>query len=151
MVPVDTVHLAFVDVIMASCEKMINPKSFNCKDFHVIASKIVIFSLPRLCEVDRFHARKQWSTAETMARPAKTAAKPKKPKSNGECLLHGCKRKAFARGVCQADYLAMHRAVQAGNTNWEQLISEGLCLHDQRGSKAVATKYLDALKKKGNR
>lgn len=84
-----------------------------------------------------------------MARPKrKTAKQPAKPRKNGKCVLHGCNRDAFARGVCQADYLAMHRAVQAGKTSWEQLVGEGLCLPDKRGSKPVAHKHLSTLTRK---
>lgn len=83
-----------------------------------------------------------------MARSTKKQAVGKKPKKNGECLLSGCTRKAFARGVCQADYLAMHRAVMDGRVNWEQLVSEGLCLPDARGSRAVVNKHLAALTKR---
>ncbi len=41
----------------------------------------------------------------------------------------------------------MHRAVQAGKTNWEQLIGEGLCLPDQRGT-TVANRLINNLTRK---
>ncbi len=42
------------------------------------------------------------------------------------CILEGCEKDVFSRGLCQADYRNAVRMIAAGETTWEELYAKGL-------------------------
>lgn len=45
-----------------------------------------------------------------------------------KCLNPTCNNLAFCRGLCQADYQAAWKLVEAGQVTWDRLIAEGLAM-----------------------
>ena len=49
-----------------------------------------------------------------------------------KCLTQTCRRQAYSRGLCCAEYFWIWRRVQKGQVTWEALVAQGKVLASYR-------------------
>lgn len=50
--------------------------------------------------------------------------------SDKKCLLAGCVRPQYMRGLCMTCYGKAKKKVEAKETTWEKLVKVGMCVSD---------------------